>query len=166
MAFVALGSMLLACSVLPARAAPPVTAECRQFDFLVGNWLVRDRATHVVATDSVTRADGDCTLIEKWRGAGEASEGLAVITYQSERKTWHRDALLRSSVILAFEGRMSGGSMVMIAREYSESGVARLHRLSWTPGSNGSVEQLWQISADGGKSWQIRFDEFLSQIAE
>jgi hypothetical protein len=142
-----------------------VTKECLQFDFFVGNWLVKDRNNEVVATETVSKKDGDCTLIEEWRDVS-GNEGLAVITYRPAQKTWHRDSLLRSSVVLAFEGRLSGSSMVMTAKQYSESGVTQLHRISWTLRSDGSIEEVWQTSADVGKSWQMRFDEILTRIAE
>lgn len=152
-ALLGLGFALLACG--------PV---CSAFDFLVGNWVVKDRLGRVIATDSVSKS-GNCTLVEKWRDVG-ATEGLAVITYRSARKVWHRDALLRSRFILAFEGQMSGGSMIMTAKQYSDSGAVKLHRITWTPKIDGSVEEVWQTSIDAGKSWQIRFDDILTRIAE
>jgi hypothetical protein len=153
------------CSAHPARAGSCAEPECFQFDFIVGNWVVKDLSKHAIATDTISKTDANCTLIEEWRGVG-GNEGLAVITYQSAQKTWHRDALLRSSVILAFEGRMTGGSMVMTAKQYSESGISRLHRISWTPRNDGTIEEVWQTSMDTGKSWQTRFDEILTRIAE
>ncbi|MEX1186256.1 MAG: hypothetical protein WEA80_06680 [Gemmatimonadaceae bacterium] len=34
---------------------------------------------------------------------------------------------------------------------------AVLDRLRWTPAADGSVEQLWMVSADSGKSWREVF---------
>jgi hypothetical protein len=33
-----------------------------------------------------------------------------------------------------------------------------MQRISWTPGPDGSVRQLWETSADGGKTWETAFD--------
>ena len=32
------------------------------------------------------------------------------------------------------------------------------HRITWTPGADGSVRQLWESSADGGTTWSVVFD--------
>ncbi len=37
------------------------------------------------------------------------------------------------------------------------SGMVR-HRISWTPGEDGSVRQLWEASKDGGATWNVLFD--------
>ena len=164
-AFVVLVGVLLPCSAPLALAAPSYAGECRKFDFVVGNWLVKDRAGKAIATQSASRL-GECTLVEKWRGVGGTGEGLAVTTYQSAEKRWHRDALIRSPVVLGFEGRISGSSMVMTAKQYSEFGVDQIHRISWTPRGDGSVEETWQTSTNTGVPWKTRFDEFLTRIAE
>ena len=127
---------------------------------------MKDRTARVVATDSVTKEDRGCTLVEKWRDASGGGEGLSVITYHPAQQMWHRDALIRSSVVLAFEGRMSGGSMIMTAKQYSGSGLTELHRIRFTPKSDGTVEEVWQTSIDAGRSWHIRFDEVMTRIAE
>ena len=61
---------------------------------------------------------------------------------------------------------MAHGSMIMTAKQYSEWGIVQLHRISWTPKSEGSVEEVWQTSTDVGKSWQVRFDDSFTRIAE
>lgn len=139
---------------------------CTAFNFLVGNWFVKDVAGRAVGTESVTKDDGGCTLIEKWRGVTARDVGLAVITYQPAQKLWHRDALLRSASLLEFDGRTTGGSMFMTAKQYSESGLTRVHRITWTPNTDGSIRELWQSSTDIGNSWQVRFDDVLTRIAE
>jgi hypothetical protein len=32
------------------------------------------------------------------------------------------------------------------------------NRITWTPSPEGSVQQLWETSSDGGKTWQVTFD--------
>jgi len=39
-----------------------------------------------------------------------------------------------------------------------KSGATTMHKMSFTPNSDGSVRQLWEQSRDGGKSWTIAFD--------
>jgi hypothetical protein len=37
---------------------------------------------------------------------------------------------------------------------YAESSVTRMHHITWTPKSDGFVEELWRTSTDGGQSCQ------------
>jgi len=60
-------------------AAEPLHAQCssaqhHQFDFVVGNWLVRDSSGHAIGTVTVSREYGGCVLIERWRGVANSSE--------------------------------------------------------------------------------------------
>ena len=32
------------------------------------------------------------------------------------------------------------------------------NRITWTPNSDGTVRQLWEVSKDQGESWQTEFD--------
>jgi len=151
-------------------AAEPLQAQCssaqhHQFDFGVGNWLVRDSSGHAIGTVTVSHEYSGCVLIERWRGVGNAGEGLGVIGYQPGSKTWHRDYIDRGGLVLAFDGHLDGARMVMMGTDY-QSDVARTHRVTWTRKSDGAVEERWQTSADAGRSWQVDFFGVLERIAE
>jgi len=40
----------------------------------------------------------------------------------------------------------------------SEPADGRQERVSWTPGEDGRVRQLWESSRDAGKTWTVVFD--------
>jgi len=151
-------------------AAEPLHAQCssaqhHQFDFVVGNWLVRDSSGHAIGTVTVSREYGGCVLIERWRGVANSSEGLGVIGYQPASNTWHRDYLDHRGFVLGFDGHLDATTMVMTGKDYQPD-VVRMHRVTWTPRSDGSVEERWQTSTDAGRSWQVHFYGVLSRIAE
>jgi hypothetical protein len=160
----ALGTTAMLCAAAPLHAqgagAPP-----REFDFVVGNWLVRDSAGHAIGTVTVSHAYGGCVLIERWHGAANSGEGLGAIGYEPASRSWHRDYLDRGGVVLAFDGRLEAGSMVMTGKDY-RTDVARMNRVTWTPRSDGSVEERWQTSTDDGRSWHAHFYGVLERIAE
>ena len=141
------------------------TAPHDPFDFIVGNWLVRDSSGRAIGSASVTKEYGGCVLVEKWRGVGKSREGLGVVGYQPATKTWHRDFIDDSGFVLAFDGQFDGAAMVMTGKDY-QSDVTRMHRLTWTPKSDGSVEERWQTSTDAGQSWQEHFHGVFQRIAE
>jgi hypothetical protein len=149
----------------------PIAAQCstakhRQFDFLAGNWVVRDRSGRVLGVDSVSKDHGGCSLIELWREAGTGKEGLGVIGYRPEKGAWHEDLMIHVGFVLSVEGGSDGAGMVMTGKDYPGRGVTRMHRLRWMPTSDGSVEQLWQTSIDGGHSWEVHFEGFFQRISE
>lgn len=151
--------------------ALPVTAQCstakhQELDFLVGNWVVRDRSGRVLGIDSVTKDHGGCALIERWREAGSGKEGLGIIGYRPETGAWHQDLMIHVGFVLSVAGGRDGAGMVMAGKDYPGRGVTRMHRLRWTPASDGSVEQLWQTSIDGGRSWQVHFEGVFQRISE
>ena len=67
--------------------------------------------------------------------------------------------------MLAFDGHLDGATMVMTGKDY-QSDVVRINRVTWTPRSDGSVEERWQTSTDAGRSWQAHFYGVLQRIAE
>jgi hypothetical protein len=150
-------------------ATLPLSASClsakhHQFDFLVGNWVVRDRSGRVLGTDSVSKEHGG-SLIELWREAVSGREGLGVISYRPENDAWHQDLMIHIDFVLPVDGGMDCASMVMTGKEYPGRGVTRIHRLRWTPTSDG-LEQLWQTSIDDGQSWQVHFEGVFQRISE
>lgn len=163
-AVLALGSAAMLC------AAEPLHAQCtgpqhHQFDFVVGNWLVRDSSGHAIGTVTVSHEYGGCVLIERWRGVANSGEGLGVIGYQPGRGTWHREYIDHGGFVLAFDGHVDGAAMVMTGKDY-QSDAARMHRVMWTRQRDGSVEERWQTSIDDGQSWQVQFYGVLQRIAE
>ena len=160
---------LLSAAMLFAAEGPPgepcATAQRHEFDFVIGNWLVRDSAGQARGTATIARAYAGCVLLETWIGAGSEGEGLGIIGFEPASGSWHRDYLDDAGVVLSLEGRMEGPAMTMRGKEYRPEGV-RVHRATWRPRSDGSIEERWEISADGERSWQVRFEGVFQRIAE
>jgi hypothetical protein len=148
------------------RAQPCSGTEHRRLDFLVGNWIIRNPSGDATGTVTVSKEYGGCVLIERWSGVGEHSEGLGVAGYRPERRRWHRDLADHAGVVLALDGRWDGGRMVMTGKDYSHPDGTRMHRITWSPRGDGSVEEQWQTSDDAGQSWQLHLDRRFRRIAE
>src|SRR4026209_2684510 len=93
------------------------TAQHHEFDFVVGNWLVRDSLDHAVGTATIAKAYGGCVLIEAWQGVGSAGQSLGGIGYGPESRRWHRDFLDPGGVVLSFEGARDGLGLVMTGKD-------------------------------------------------
>jgi hypothetical protein len=161
----ALGSAALTFAAEPLHAQACTTPEHHQFDFVLGNWLVRDSSGHAIGTITVSKEYGGCVLIEQWHSVANASEGLGVVGYQPARGRWHREYLDGRTSLLAFDGHGDGATMVMTGTDYPPDGP-RLHRVTWTRQTDGAVEERWLTSTDAGRSWQALFYGILRRIAE
>ena len=160
---------LLSAAMLSAAGSPPAepcaTAERHELDFMIGNWLVRDPAGKAIGTATVARAYAGCVLIETWRDAGSGRASLGIIGFELESGTWRRDFLDSAGVVLSLAGRVEGTALAMSGNEYRAEGV-RSHRVRWTSRAGGGIDQRWQISADGGRSWQLRQQGAFERISE
>ncbi|HLS48030.1 MAG TPA: hypothetical protein VK012_05885 [Gemmatimonadales bacterium] len=167
-------AILLSTAALAAAGSAPgepcATAGRHDFDFVIGNWLVRDASGRAVATATIARAYAGCVLVETWLGAGSGRQSLGVIGFEpedgeGEDGIWRREFLGSDGVVLSLAGRVHGAAMVMTGKEYRPEGV-RGNRVTWRPRSDGTVEMRWETSAADGASWQDRSREVFHRIAE
>jgi len=141
------------------------TAPHDQFDFIIGNWLVRDASGQAIGVATISKEYGGCVLVEKRHGVGKSHESLGVVGYRLASGTWHRDFIDDSGFVLSLDGGRDAAAMVMTGKDYRTE-ITRLHRVSWTHMSDGTIEERWQISSDGGTSWQEHFYAVFQRIAE
>ena len=140
----------------PATAAPCDAPEYRQFDFWVGEWVVKGPAGKVAGINRIEKEYGGCVLHERYvTGRGYSGESLN--TYDAARKVWHQTWVDDSGTLLAIEGGIRDGSMVMEGQTTGGDGKVTKHRITWTPNADGSVRQHWESTNDKGE-WTTVFD--------
>lgn len=131
----------------------------RQFDFWAGEWIVTSN-DQPAGTNTIEIIHGGCVLQENWQGAGAGGiSGSSYNIYDAATGKWHQTWVDASGTLLQLDGGWNGDSMVLIGERPApdRTGAAR-HRISWTPNEDGSVRQLWEVSADGGDTWNVLFD--------
>lgn len=148
----------------PAAAVPTLPPACtapqyRQFDFWLGSWNVTTPDGKPAGTNVITREVGGCVLHEHWVGV-RGMRGESFNTYDAARKLWHQTWVDDRGLLLTLEGRLENGSMVLVGRRPATNGAGgeQLNRITWTPGTDGSVRQLWEQSSDDGTTWTTGFD--------
>lgn len=138
--------------------APCAAAEYHQFDFWLGNWEVRNPDGEVVGTNRVTRILDGCAIMEHWQGA-KGPPGQSVNMYDVRRHVWHQTWVSEAGYMLLLEGGLRDKAMVLEGKRPTRDGKGDIiDRITWTPNADGTVRQFWQISKDGGKSWEAAFD--------
>lgn len=137
-----------------AVSQPACTAaEHRQFDFWLGEWDVSLEGApgKVIGHNTISRVSEGCALLEHWRNS-TGKEGRSLNVYEADRRQWTQFWVGADGVVLRLSGTFHDDAMVL-------SGVLgqQLQRVTWTPGTDGSVSQHWQVSDDNGQNWTTSF---------
>lgn len=148
-----------------SKASPPAARracaapEFHQFDFWIGTWEVRTPDGKVAGTNRIEPILDGCVLQESWRGA-KGLQGSSLNLYVPATKKWHQTWMDQQGTLLLLDGSFRNGAMMMTGELPSSKkpGTVALQRVTWTPATDGSVRQHWEVSEDGGTSWTTVFD--------
>ena len=147
--------------LLPSLAqAACADLQYRQFDFLLGDWNVATVDGKLVGHDHIEKTYGSCVVEEHWTSV-DGGTGGSFSMYDMSRKLWHQTWVDSTGTLVVLEGGLKDGGMVM-SGEMTDGGKRVQDRMSWTP-KDGKIRQLWETSADGGKTWTIIFDVYYSK---
>lgn len=135
-----------------SRPRPVPTAEHRQFDFWLGDWEVT-AGGRKAGTNVITSIQGGFAVHENWTNAGGGT-GTSLNFFDRADGKWHQVWIDASGNALFLAGGLVDGKMVL---QSAESGGA-IQRVTWTPLEGATVRQLWETSADKGKTWSVVFD--------
>jgi hypothetical protein len=151
-------ALVLLLPVSAAAESKPCSAEeHRQFDFWIGEWEVRAPDGTLAGTNSITRIQGGCALLESWQGKSGLT-GTSLNVYDSVRGRWHQTWVDSRGSVLQLEGGRTGAKMILAGATRSPGGETVTERITWERTDGGAVRQLWEQSSDGGKSWTVAFE--------
>jgi len=139
------------------QPAPCSTPEYRQFDFWAGSWNVFNPKGQQVGTNTIEPILGGCALQESWVGTG-TSRGFSYNMYDRTTGRWHQTWVGGGGTLLLLDGGLVEGNMVLSGTTLNAQGATVQNRITWTPVAADSVRQLWETSADEGKTWSVAFD--------
>lgn len=145
-------------AVEPCRAAP----EFRQFDFWIGEWIVKDPKGNTAGTSSIQLILGSCVIFENWTGAGSIGKSFNI--YDVNDKKWHQTWTDDRGTFTHYIGSFTDGKMVLVA-DQPANGKPGLARMTFSKLADGNVRQFGESSSDGGKTWTTSFDLVYSKRA-
>ncbi|HTL93801.1 MAG TPA: hypothetical protein VL176_15720 [Steroidobacteraceae bacterium] len=146
---------------LPSAAQPAKPPSCdapehRQFDFWIGEWEVTTPDDKPAGRNSITRELKGCVLHEHWTGSG-GMKGESFNIWDRVKKQWHQTWVADNGNLLLLDGAFQNGVMQLTGVS-GPQGSQTLNRITWSPASDGSVRQHWEVSRDAGKTWKTAFD--------
>ncbi len=139
-----------------APLRPCAEPEARQFDFWVGQWEVHAKGK-VVGHNRISLIQDGCTLLEEYDTRPGPYEGKSFNYYDPAAGKWHQVWTDNSGLRLHLEGGFADGQMVM-SGERLQGKEPVIDRITWTDNPDDTVRQEWEVSRDGGTTWQRIFD--------
>lgn len=137
------------------KPSPCANENHRAFDFWLGEWSVNspNQKTHP-SHSSITRSNDGCSIHERYTTAGGFT-GNSINFYDKKNNKWHQTWIDNQGAPLYLDGNFINGSMVLSDGK---------NRISWSLLDNHQVNQVWEITEDGGKTWKKIFDGFYSRV--
>ena len=135
--------------------------------------LVRQPLAHVenaagalVGHDTIRRVT-DCFLHESYT-TPSGYEGQSFNIFDAARGVWHQSWVDNGGLLLQLDGGLDGGKMILQGPGVGQGGAAVINRITWSVegGDPDHVRQLWETSADDGKTWSVGFDGHYMREAE
>lgn len=166
--FAALALLLTNAGAMPSQAAPPGASPCssaahHQFDFWIGEWTVTTPDGKPAGHSRIEGVLGGCALLEHWSGTG-GSDGKSLSLYVDADRQWNQTWIDNGGNRIVLTGGLEGSRMVL-KNAWTANGKTMRSELSWTPGSDGSVRQVWRQSTDDGVTWTTIFDGLYRRVS-
>lgn len=131
----------------------------RQFDFWVGDWVVRDSEGILQGQNNIRLIQNGCALQEQWRSV-KGGTGESINYYHPGEARWHQLWVDGGASVIDISGGLSEGSMVLEGSiYYLKQGKSRPFRGSWTLLPDGRVRQFFEEQDKAG-AWQTWFEGF------
>jgi hypothetical protein len=131
----------------------------RQFDFWLGEWEVRDPDGTLVGRNRIQPVLAGRAIAEHWEGTS-GLHGASYSMFAARRGAWHQTWVDSAGMLLLLDGGLRDGAMVLEGTTPSDDGGELHHRIAWSvvDGDPDRLRQLWEISRDGGATWEVAFD--------
>lgn len=140
------------------------------FDFWLGEWEVYsnvDKTGPMSGRNSITKTEQGCLIMEQWQGAS-GSTGTSMNYYDGLQQKWVQ-RWVSGGVSIDYAGGLidnkSGQEVMRMEGEIyyaskQQQPQIRDFRGTWTPLDDGVVQQFFEESVDGGKTWYSWFNGF------
>lgn len=151
-----------------SKPSPCAGPQYKEFDFWLGDWEVRSPSGQLLGRNRITKRHGGCVVLEEWESASGGS-GSSFNVYDQPTKQWHQFWVDSSGTNwlssdkqgnpVTLRGGIRDGVMVMTSHPDTLPSIGST-RATWRPLPDGGLQQTFESSSDGGKTWTVSFDGF------
>ncbi|MGE0567270.1 MAG: hypothetical protein AB7O73_04920 [Bacteroidia bacterium] len=128
-----------------------------QFDFWLGEWVVKDTAGNQVGESKISKIEDQCVLLEQWKGS-QGGTGTSMNYFDKSDSTWNQLWLDNKASVLKLKGNIFNGSMILKSEMVSRNNKEPFYnQISWTLNNDGTVTQHWEICDKFGKPKKTLF---------
>ncbi|HWC64704.1 MAG TPA: DUF1579 family protein [Thermoanaerobaculia bacterium] len=159
----AIAGLLCATRPVGAESSPCSGPEWKALDFWVGEWRATWPGTPGnpagSATNRIEKILGGCVVSENFTGDGEnALVGKSWSTYEPKTKAWRQTWVDNQASYLDFTGDFSHPNEKIFAMDAKgpDGRPVKLRMVFKNIGKD-AFDWSWERSADGGKSWEVRW---------
>jgi hypothetical protein len=168
--FMVLVTVSLNCGAQTAPAVAPTpcmdNVRFAEFDFWVGEWDVHTADGTFAGSNSITRAESGCLLMEKWTGAG-GSTGMSINYFDGASGEWVQAWHAAGGTQIDIRGALGDNGMLLVGKIHTvANGETQDFRGLWTLLPDGRVRQFFEQSNDGGETWAAWFEGFYTRKAD
>lgn len=154
---------IMVAAALAAAAAPALAQQqkpCAEpvfddFDFWVGEWDVTGADGKLAGTNSITKEEYGCLLVERWKSAGGIN-GQSYNFVDLATGKWRQVWVSAGATIDYSGGLDSKGRMILegvIGYPPGATPQSAKFRGSWTPNADGTVTQHFQQYDPSKEEW-------------
>jgi tetratricopeptide (TPR) repeat protein len=148
----------------PCRSKP----EALQLDFWIGDWNVTPWQAPsgsnpaLIGTNKIEPILEHCVLMENWSGGPPGGVGggfgKSMNFFDTNRNQWRQIWMADGGGSLDYAGSFKEGAMRFEGWTLAPNGGRVLQKLTFFPISKDTVRQVFENSADSGKTWTPGFD--------
>jgi hypothetical protein len=136
------------------------------FDFWLGSWDVHLANGTPAGTNTITREERGCVLVERWHSANGGT-GMSVNYLDLSANEWVQVWNAAGGTQINIRGGLTDEGMAMSGTiHYVANGTTAPFRALWTPLEDGRVRQYFEQSNDGGETWVPWFEGFYTPSGE
>lgn len=137
-----------------------------KFDFWVGSWDVFTLQGQKIGHNEITKSIGNCAVHESYT-TGRAYVGQSINYYDPIHKKWRQHWVGSSGDIIDFlETDEYDAALQFVGPSMVGPGQVVLKRMTFTTNKDGTVNQLFEVSQDEGKTWAIEYDLIYRRVGE
>jgi len=137
-----------------------------EFDFWVGDWDVHLPNGTPAGTNSITREQHGCVLVEHWESA-TGGTGMSINYLDQATDEWVQIWNDAGGGQINIRGGLTGEGMALTGTiHYVGNGTYSPFRGLWTLLPDGRVRQFFEQSNDGGETWTPWFEGFYTRKAD